>query len=42
MTLATKTCVPCRGGIPPLTENEAVVFAREVPDWTLTQGSTWI
>ena len=42
MTLATKTCVPCRGDIPPLTENEAVVFAREVPDWTLTQGSTWI
>ena len=42
MSLTEKTCVPCRGGIPPLTENEAAVFAREVPNWRLTHGSTRI
>ncbi len=42
MTLSEKTCAPCRGGIPPLAENDAAVFARDVPDWKLTQGSTRI
>jgi 4a-hydroxytetrahydrobiopterin dehydratase len=42
MALTEKTCVPCRGGIPPLTENEAHVFAREVPEWTLTHSATRI
>lgn len=42
MSLTEKTCVPCRGGIPPLSENEAAVFATEVPDWSLTHGATRI
>jgi len=42
MALTEKTCVPCRGGIPPLTENEAHVFAREVPEWELTHDATRI
>lgn len=42
MALTEKTCVPCRGGIPPLTENEAAVFSREVPDWSLTHSATRI
>ena len=33
--LATKTCTPCRGGIPPLTRDEAERFHKEAPDWTL-------
>jgi len=42
MALTEKTCVPCRGGIPPLTENEAHVFVSEVPEWTLTHDATRI
>lgn len=42
MALTEKTCVPCRGGIPPLTENEAHVLGREVPDWALTHDATRI
>ena len=42
MALTEKTCVPCRGGIPPLTENEAHVYGREVPDWDLTHDATRI
>lgn len=34
--LTTKTCVPCRGGIPPLTEAQAKDFMRQVPAWTLS------
>jgi 4a-hydroxytetrahydrobiopterin dehydratase len=33
--LTAKTCVPCRGGIPPLSENEAKVFAKQTPGWEL-------
>jgi 4a-hydroxytetrahydrobiopterin dehydratase len=33
--LTQKTCVPCRGGIPPLSENEAKVFAKQTPGWDL-------
>jgi len=33
--LTAKTCVPCRGGIPPLSEIEARVFARQTPGWEL-------
>jgi 4a-hydroxytetrahydrobiopterin dehydratase len=42
MALTEKTCVPCRGGIPPLTENEAHVFVLEVPEWELTHDATRI
>ena len=34
--LTAKTCVPCRGGIPPLTEAQAKDFMRQVPAWTLS------
>jgi len=33
--LSAKTCVPCRGGIPPLTKPEAERYLRETPGWTL-------
>jgi 4a-hydroxytetrahydrobiopterin dehydratase len=42
MALTEKTCVPCRGRIPPLTENQAYVFAQEVPEWQLTHDATRI
>ena len=32
-TLVTKTCTPCRGGIPPLTPQEAERFHVHVSQW---------
>ncbi len=33
--LAEKACTPCRGGIPPLTRDEAIHLQAQVPDWGL-------
>lgn len=33
--LARKTCTPCRGGIPPLTRDEAEALRAQAPDWAL-------
>lgn len=33
MDLADKTCVPCRGGVPPLAGRELEGLARQVPGW---------
>jgi len=33
--LASKQCVPCRGGVPPLTAAEIHPLRRQVPSWTL-------
>ena len=39
-TLTAQTCVPCRGGIPPLTADEAAAYHPQVPDWALTHDNT--
>ncbi len=31
--LASKKCVPCRGGVPPLKGAELVALSRQVPAW---------
>jgi 4a-hydroxytetrahydrobiopterin dehydratase len=31
--LASKTCVPCRGGVPPLTGTELHNFSHQLPNW---------
>jgi 4a-hydroxytetrahydrobiopterin dehydratase len=31
--LADKTCVPCRGGVPPLQGEELQSFLKQVPGW---------
>ncbi len=31
--LASKTCVPCRGGIPPLKGQELAALAKQVDGW---------
>jgi 4a-hydroxytetrahydrobiopterin dehydratase len=36
-TLASKTCTPCRGGIPPLTREQAELFHAQAPDWKLAR-----
>ena len=40
--LAAKTCVPCRGGIPPLTPEQARRYLAAVPGWTLSPDATRI
>src|SRR5947207_15843356 len=34
-TLAEKTCTPCRGGVPPLTGDEAEHLQAQAPGWEL-------
>ena len=41
-TLAAKTCVPCKGGIPPLSLTDAARYGEEVPAWELTHEGTKI
>jgi 4a-hydroxytetrahydrobiopterin dehydratase len=37
--LASRTCVPCRGGTPPLPEEEVGAFLRELHgDWRVVEG----
>jgi 4a-hydroxytetrahydrobiopterin dehydratase len=38
--LSEKTCIPCRGGIPPLTADQAETMRSETPDWKLEQNGT--
>lgn len=34
--LSSKVCVPCQGGIPPLTREQAEALLQQTPDWTIT------
>jgi 4a-hydroxytetrahydrobiopterin dehydratase len=36
--LASKHCVPCRGGIPALAGEELGRLAKEVPGWAVVEG----
>ena len=36
--LASKTCVPCRGGVPPLAGKELADLSQEVPQWSVVNG----
>jgi 4a-hydroxytetrahydrobiopterin dehydratase len=38
--LASRHCVACRGGTPPLSEKEARALLPGVPLWSLAEGST--
>ena len=42
MSLATEQCVPCKGGIPPLSRAQAESYLKEVPGWTLDTDATRI
>jgi 4a-hydroxytetrahydrobiopterin dehydratase len=35
--LVSKTCTPCRGGVPPLTREQAQLFHAQAPDWQLSE-----
>ncbi len=40
--LAEKTCTPCRGGVPPLSPEEAEGYRAQAPDWALVDDATRI
>lgn len=42
MGLAAKSCEPCRGGVSPLTREEAETLLRETPGWDLEEDATKI
>ena len=42
MSLASKQCVPCRGGIPPLSRDDAAAYLKETPGWELASDATRI
>jgi 4a-hydroxytetrahydrobiopterin dehydratase len=33
--LASKTCIPCRGGVPPLKGEELSALQRQLPSWQI-------
>lgn len=37
MKLTEGACVPCRGGVPPLTKEEANALLPEVPGWRIVE-----
>ncbi|MGH1570704.1 4a-hydroxytetrahydrobiopterin dehydratase [Methylobacterium sp. P31] len=37
--LITKSCTPCRGGIPPLNAEEAETHRQQTPEWVLLDDS---
>jgi len=36
--LASKNCVPCKGGVPPLGGKELESLAKQVPEWKVVDG----
>ena len=42
MSLTEKTCVPCKGGVLPLTEGQARVLLAHVPLWKMAPGAARI
>ncbi|MBS0640592.1 MAG: 4a-hydroxytetrahydrobiopterin dehydratase [Acetobacteraceae bacterium] len=40
--LVEKSCTPCRGGIPPLTSDEAEALRAQAPEWALRDEATRI
>jgi 4a-hydroxytetrahydrobiopterin dehydratase len=38
MTLSAQTCVPCRGGVPPLTAEQMAPLQTQVPRWRVLEA----
>ena len=38
MDLASKQCVPCRGGVPPLAPEAIATLMPQVPGWQVVRG----
>jgi 4a-hydroxytetrahydrobiopterin dehydratase len=35
--LSSKTCIPCRGGVPPVAGKELEDLAKQVPEWKVVE-----
>ena len=42
MALDHETCVPCRGGVPALTRDEAAPLLQQTAGWSLSKDDVWI
>ena len=42
MSLSSKSCTPCRGGIDPMTRQQAEQYLAETPGWHLSEDATRI
>ena len=42
MDLAQKRCVPCEGGMAPLTKEEAGTLLKQLTGWTLSGDAQWL
>jgi 4a-hydroxytetrahydrobiopterin dehydratase len=42
MSLADKTCEPCRGGVEPMDRDKSEALLKEVPGWELSDDATRI
>ena len=42
MSLADKTCEPCRGGVEPMDREKSEALLKEVPGWALSEDATRI
>jgi len=42
MSLANQQCIPCKGGIPPLSRVQAQAYLKELPGWELSTDATRI
>ena len=40
--LTSGKCVPCEGGVPKLTTDQAAAFQRDTPEWSLSEDATVI
>jgi len=40
--LTQKTCVPCEGGIPPLTEEQRAAAQPQIPNWKYSEDGKWV
>jgi 4a-hydroxytetrahydrobiopterin dehydratase len=38
-SLREKKCVPCEGGVPAISPNEAIEYIKATPEWTLADDS---
>ena len=36
--LTEKKCVPCEGGVPPLTSDQVAEYRTQTPDWDVLEG----
>ena len=36
--LREKKCIPCKGGVPPLTKEASLVYLKQLDNWNIVEG----